>query len=132
MTTQEEHDNFVNEILQNSPDSWDDDVAAEAIAIEYVRKLEARLAYLGSTLEKYDASIEDGANRPYFVLKCTDQLATQAIREYERLCGAQIPGPPGREQARQVRLAYEEMRAYQLAHREEVHYPDHEHVPAVG
>lgn len=130
--TQPEHDDFVNEILLNAPDSWDDDAAAEAIAIDYVRKLEERLQYLGSTLEKYDASEADGALKPYFVLKCTDALAPAAIKEYQRLCGSQIPGSAGREQARQVALAYDEMRAYQVQHRDEVHLPDHDHVPAVG
>lgn len=38
-----EADEFVNELLENAPDSWDDDVAAEAIAVDYVRHLEAEV-----------------------------------------------------------------------------------------
>lgn len=47
------HQNFVNEILLNAPDSWDDDEAAEGIAVAYVRELEERVLALGGTLERW-------------------------------------------------------------------------------
>jgi hypothetical protein len=34
------HDEFVNDILANTPESWDGDDAAEDIAVRYVRALE--------------------------------------------------------------------------------------------
>jgi hypothetical protein len=132
VTTPEEHDEFVNQLLLNAPDSWDDDSTAEQIALAYVRKLEERLQYLGSTLEKWDASPETGSARPYFVIKCTDELAQPIIRQYELLAGGAGSGERGRAQAAQVRLAYAELRGWQRAHPGEVHFPDHEHVPAVG
>jgi hypothetical protein len=36
-----DHDAFVNELLENTPNIYDDDVAAEAIVIKYLRDLEA-------------------------------------------------------------------------------------------
>lgn len=47
-----DYDQFVNDILKNTPDSWDDDVAAEAIALDYVKELESRVTSLGGSLEK--------------------------------------------------------------------------------
>lgn len=49
-----DHDEFVNELLRNAPDSWDDDAAAEHIAVQYVRTLEKRVRTLGGTLERAD------------------------------------------------------------------------------
>lgn len=44
---------FTNEILKDAPDSWDDDVAAEAIALDYVAHLVAEVKRLGGCLKKY-------------------------------------------------------------------------------
>lgn len=35
-----DHDEFVEQILANAPESWDADEAAESIAVDYVRCLE--------------------------------------------------------------------------------------------
>lgn len=51
-----DHQEFVNEILNGAPESWDDDAAAEGIAIDYVRELERRVLALGGTLEKWEES----------------------------------------------------------------------------
>jgi hypothetical protein len=48
-----EHQDFVNEILLLAPDSWDDDAAAESIAVAYVRELERRVLALGGSLERW-------------------------------------------------------------------------------
>lgn len=131
MTTPEEHDQFMQDLMLNAPESWDGEESIETIALAYVRKLEQRLAYLGSTLERFDAAGAD-MNRPYFVIKCTDRFAQQALRSYELTVGAAGNGEKGREQAAQVRLAWTEMRTWQQANPGEVHFPDHEHQPAVG
>lgn len=44
------HTDFVNEILKNAPSEWDDDVAAEVIAVNYVRHLESEISRLGGRL----------------------------------------------------------------------------------
>lgn len=48
-----EHQEFVNQLLSNTPESWDGDEAAEWIATEYVRELERRVVALGGTLERW-------------------------------------------------------------------------------
>jgi hypothetical protein len=48
-----EYDEFINELLRNAPESWDDDASAEHVAVEYVRALEERVTQLGGTLEKW-------------------------------------------------------------------------------
>jgi hypothetical protein len=47
------HQDFVNEILKNTPESWDGDEAAEHIAVKYVRELELRVTLLGGSLERW-------------------------------------------------------------------------------
>lgn len=47
------HDDFVNDLLAHTPDSWDDDAAAESIALDYVRELERRVTERGGTLERW-------------------------------------------------------------------------------
>jgi hypothetical protein len=44
---------YTNKLLERAPDSWDDDVAAESIAIAYVRHLEDEVKRLGGCLKKY-------------------------------------------------------------------------------
>jgi hypothetical protein len=59
-------DEFVNEILSGTPESWgSSEGAAESIAVEYVRALEARLAALAgeSALERHPEDA-DGAPLP--------------------------------------------------------------------
>jgi len=48
-----DHQEFVNKILEQAPDSWDDDAAADHIAVEYVRELERRVLAAGGTLERW-------------------------------------------------------------------------------
>lgn len=52
IAAEREHDEFVNEILRNAPDSWDDDDTPEAIAVAYVHELERRLTALGVSRER--------------------------------------------------------------------------------
>lgn len=51
--TEADHDAFVEELMKNMPDSWDDDSSAESLCIEYVRQLEFRLDEAGGSLERY-------------------------------------------------------------------------------
>ena len=45
---EEDHDDFVNEILERTRETWDGDEAAEAIAVRYVRRLESLVSgFLG-------------------------------------------------------------------------------------
>ncbi len=37
----ESYHQFINELCQNIPEEWDNDVAAEAIVLHYVRHLES-------------------------------------------------------------------------------------------
>jgi hypothetical protein len=46
-------DEFVNDILSGTPDSWDSDDGAESIAVAYVRELERRVIALGGSLERW-------------------------------------------------------------------------------
>jgi hypothetical protein len=48
-----DHDEFVNSILEQAPDSWDGDEPAERIAVWYVREMERRVMASGGTLERY-------------------------------------------------------------------------------
>jgi len=41
------HDEFLNDLLENIPEEWDTDEAAEAIAIDYLRHLESEVKRLG-------------------------------------------------------------------------------------
>lgn len=47
------------EVLKNAPGSWDQDAAAPAIAIEYVRELERRVRVAGGSLERYPSICTD-------------------------------------------------------------------------
>jgi hypothetical protein len=51
--TAKKHQEFVDELLRNAPESWDDDDAAEAVAVSYVRALEERVQQLGGTTERW-------------------------------------------------------------------------------
>jgi len=47
-------DGFVNTLLFGTPESWDDDDAAETIALDYVAEIERRLLARGGSLERYE------------------------------------------------------------------------------
>lgn len=47
------HQEFVNDLLKDAPESWDGDAAIESIAIDYVRELERRVVALGGSLERW-------------------------------------------------------------------------------
>jgi len=49
------HQEFVNEILENTPESYDGDDAAEAIAVTYVRDLEATTQAVRTLLPRQSA-----------------------------------------------------------------------------
>ena len=62
------HQEFINELLTNTPESWDYDAAAEGIVIDYLHELERRVQVLGGTLERWPEEpatdpVEDGAQR---------------------------------------------------------------------
>ena len=62
---------------------------------------------------------------PVFTIKAKDALAPEAIAAYRDLCvrsGLHA-------QAAQVELALSEVEDWQFTHSDEVHLPDHEHVP---
>lgn len=43
---------FINELLENAPDDYDDDASGSAIAVKYVRDLEAEVKRLRAELEQ--------------------------------------------------------------------------------
>jgi len=47
------YDDWVNDLLKNVPDSWDDDASAEQIVGDYLHELEQRVLSLGGSLEKW-------------------------------------------------------------------------------
>jgi hypothetical protein len=47
------HQDFVNDVLHNAPESWDGDESAESLAIAYVRALERRLDAANVSRERY-------------------------------------------------------------------------------
>jgi hypothetical protein len=49
-------DAFVNQLLENAPETWDGDDSAEALAVDYVRHLEAEVERLGGSLAPADNS----------------------------------------------------------------------------
>lgn len=46
------YDDWVNDLLKNSPESWDGDEAAEWIVGAYLHELERRVLALGGSLER--------------------------------------------------------------------------------
>lgn len=44
--SQEDYDEWLNELMENTPDSYDGDEAAEAIFVKYVRDLEGLIGWL--------------------------------------------------------------------------------------
>lgn len=65
---------------------------------------------------------------PVFVIKAKDALAVDAIEAYRRDCIRHGLT----EQAQEVNLALEEIKAWRRAHPDEVKLPDHKHVPAAA
>lgn len=47
------YDDWVNDLMKNTPDSWDDDASAEQIVMAYLHELEHRVLALGGSLEKW-------------------------------------------------------------------------------
>lgn len=45
-------DELIDQLMRGMPESWDDDVSAESLVIDYVREIERRLVALGGTLER--------------------------------------------------------------------------------
>lgn len=44
---------YTNDLLEHAPDSWDNDVAAEAIALDFVAHLVREVQRLGGCLKKH-------------------------------------------------------------------------------
>jgi hypothetical protein len=81
--TEPQHQEFVNELLKNAPESWDDDAAAESVAVDYVRALEERVVALGGTTEKwwnFDMFRYDNRHR-WRWLASTRRLQEEAYRD---------------------------------------------------
>ena len=47
------HCDFMNRLLERTPDSWDGEESAEWIVEQYVKELERRVLESGGSLEKY-------------------------------------------------------------------------------
>jgi hypothetical protein len=54
-----DHVEFLNDLLEHAPDSWDGDDPAEAIALAYVRHLEAQVERWNGCLHPHCA-LDDG------------------------------------------------------------------------
>lgn len=65
---------------------------------------------------------------PVFAIKGKDRLANEIVWRYRDAC--EFHGLY--DQAEQVRLAHAEILGWQARHRDDVHFPDHRHVPAVS
>lgn len=50
------YDDWVNDLMKNTPDSWDDDASAEQIVTGYVHEIERRLLALGGSLERWEGA----------------------------------------------------------------------------
>lgn len=46
-------DDFINDLLLNTPESWDGEGSVESVAVDYVRTLEDRVLALGGSLERW-------------------------------------------------------------------------------
>jgi hypothetical protein len=47
------HDDLIEQLMRDMPDSWDGDESAEHLVVQYVRAIERRLIALGGSLERY-------------------------------------------------------------------------------
>lgn len=52
-----DHDEFVNEVLALAPEAWDQDAAAEHIAVEFVRHLVDEVERLGGQLYPWEVDV---------------------------------------------------------------------------
>ena len=50
---QKPHDDLINDLMLQMPDSWDGDEAAETLVVQYVREIERRLLAAGGSLERW-------------------------------------------------------------------------------
>jgi hypothetical protein len=80
-------DEFVNEILKNAPQEWEaSEGAAESIAIDYVRALEARLVAFGGDGMLYPhpededgAPLPDAATKPWRFLPAAAPMVVRRV-----------------------------------------------------
>jgi hypothetical protein len=82
-----EHAAFVDDLLKNTPDSWDGDEGAETIAMEYVHELERRVEALGGSLGRWPDDAQDLS----YDADLTDRIA-QAIGDPGSIVGRKL-GP---------------------------------------
>jgi len=73
-------------------------------------------------LDRYQAP---APKRPRFVVEASDKFAVETILYYLNVCGRHGLT----DQAGQVARAIDEIRAWQRAHPDDVHFPDHPHQP---
>lgn len=75
-TEQEQRCEFVNDLLEHAPEHYDDDEAAEAIALRYVRDLEAHvlaLPELHTAIKRVLAAAEcPGSSNPAMAMHCAE------------------------------------------------------------
>lgn len=47
------HDDFIDDLMLQMPDSWDGDEGAETLVVQYVREIERRLIAAGGSLARW-------------------------------------------------------------------------------
>lgn len=47
------HDDLIDMLMRDMPDSWDGDEGAETLVVQYVREIERRLTAAGGSLERW-------------------------------------------------------------------------------
>lgn len=97
-----DHDEFVNELLLNTPESYDGDDAAEAIAVRYVHDLEDAIRKIRSAVTPLadDRTAILGAGRCTIALDDEDTVividaltrSAQAHMYHAKMPGAMHPG----------------------------------------
>jgi hypothetical protein len=61
---EEQADEFVNAILDQAPEEWDDDAAAESIAVDFVAHLTAEVQRLGGCLKRWCPERDEAEPEP--------------------------------------------------------------------
>lgn len=80
-----DHDDFVNAILDNAPDAWDDDEAGAAIALRYVQHLETEVERLGGCMKPWCAwEDKEPCDHGYLPESAAAEGAAYRARQYPR------------------------------------------------
>ena len=86
---QQQYDDWCNDLVRDSPESWDGDDAQESIVTEYVHELERRLLALGGSLERHAAadsriSTPDELRQAYAALAEMEERLVAAAQRLQR------------------------------------------------